>query len=218
MRSKRRCLKSSNLYLILDKGSLKSGDPLKIAQAALSGGVDIIQLRDKISCARDIIKYGRRLKGISEKRGSLLIINDRVDICQIIDADGVHLGQGDISLKEARSILGKDSFFGVSCHNIDEAIKADKEGADYIAIGPIFKSPTKPELKPKGVKFLKEVGVRVRSPIVAIGGINERNVARVVKSGADVVAVASAVLREKDVKKAVSSLKEEIIRSKVAKK
>ena len=211
---KKERLRNSSLYLILDKDSLKPGDPVRNAQTALCGGVDIIQLRDKSSCSKDLISYGKRLKRIAEKAGRLLIINDRVDICQIVNADGVHLGQNDISLKEARSILKKDRLVGISCHSVEEAAEADKQGADYIAIGPIFKSPTKPELKTRGVGLLKEVDRKLQSLIVAIGGINKYNVAKVVESGADIIAVASAILREKDVKRASADLKGAIIKAK----
>lgn len=195
---------------------MKSRDPVKTAQKALFGGVDILQIRDKSNCDREIIAYGTRLKRIAGLRGVPLIVNDRIDICKILDADGAHLGQGDIPLQVARSILGRNKIIGISCHSIGEAVRAEREGADYIAVGPVFKSPTKPRLRPRGLNLLKAVAGKVKVPVVAIGGIDRKNVASVMGCGADVIAVVNAIAGKKNVRRAASELKEEI--SKVGRK
>jgi len=189
---------------------LKFGSPGIIADKALSGGVDIIQLRDKLSCDREIIGYGKRLRQITSKKKALFIVNDRTDMCAILGADGVHLGQDDMPLKHARSFLGEDKIIGVSCHGLGEAMRAEAEGADYCAVGPIFKSPTKPKLKARGLRLLEEVRGKVRVPVIAIGGINEANAGDVVKRGADMVAVVSALLSRQDVRNGAIALRKKI--------
>ena len=213
MKSKKRRLRSSKFYLVLDKGSLKHKDPVKTAQEALDGGVDIIQLRDKNSCDAEIIEYGKKLKNIARSRSIPFIIDDRPDICKILDADGVHIGQSDVPIRAARSILGRNKIIGVSCHSLKEALKAASEGADYIAIGPIFKSPTKPKLRPRGLGLLKEVAGKVKIPIVAIGGIDKSSIGKVAGCGANIIAIVSAILKKKNIRRAASELKEEIYKA-----
>jgi len=212
MKSKKRRLRNSKLYLILDKGSLKNCTPIKAAERAVAAGIDIIQLRDKLSCDKEIIGYGKSLKRIADSNGVLFIINDRVDICKILNADGVHLGQDDISLKKARLALGKNKIIGISCHSLKEAMKAQNEKADYVAIGPIFKTPTKPKLKPKGLRLLKKVTKEIAVPVVAIGGINERNILKTMGCGTGMVAAASAILKRKNIKEATGRLRKIIIK------
>ena len=207
MRSKERRLRSSKLYLILDKGSLKNRTPIKAAERAIAAGIDIIQLRDKHSSDKEIIGYGKSLKRIADSNGVLFIINDRIDICKILGADGVHLGQDDIPLKKARSALGKNKIIGMSCHTLKEAMKAQNEKADYIAMGPIFKTSTKPTLKPRGLRLLKKVTKELEVPVVAIGGINKRNIRKVMGSGVDMIAAASAILKRKNIKEATGRLR-----------
>jgi len=200
--------------LILDKEALKSRNPARVAREALSGGADIVQIRDKRSSIKEIISYGKSIKKETSKKNALLIVNDRVDACKALNADGVHLGQDDMPIKEARSILGNKKIVGASCRNTKQAINAKKEGADYIALGPIFKSPTKPELHVRGLGLLKRVSKRIESPIVAIGGIDEAHASCVMESGADTIAVASAVLNRRDIKKATHRFKKILDRSK----
>ena len=206
MKPKEERLRNSSLYLILDSGSLRHRDPCAVARGALKGGVSMIQLRDKCSHTEDIIAYGRRLKVIAGKERALFIINDRVDICQALDADGVHLGEGDMPASDARSLLGERKIIGMTCRTVRQALSAYKDTADYIAVGPIFNSPTKPELKPCGVDILRKVKRAASIPLVAIGGITEGNITSVVNGGADIVAVGSALLRATDIEGAAASL------------
>jgi thiamine-phosphate pyrophosphorylase len=162
---------------------------------ALKAGVRWIQYRDKTKSRLGIYRLARRLRELTWDFGACFIVNDHVDIAASVDADGVHLGQDDLPLKEARKILGKDKVIGISTHSLSEAIKAEAEGADYIGFGPVFPTKTKDAGDPKGVQMLCKVRNKVNIPIIAIGGINLDNVDSVLASGADAVAAASAILK-----------------------
>jgi thiamine-phosphate pyrophosphorylase len=139
--------------------------------------------------------------------GGTFIVNDRCDVALAVGADGVHLGQEDLPLAEARAFLGREKLIGISTHNLAQALEAEAGGADYIGLGPIFPTPTKEKPDPVvGVAGLREVRARVRIPIVAIGGITARNAAEVMAAGADAVAVVSAVLAAADPKAALTEL------------
>lgn len=161
----------------------------------LSAGVKCIQYREKDKSRRDIYREALMLRELTDKFGASFIVNDYTDIALAVNADGVHLGQEDLPLKEARKILGKGKIIGVSTHNIDEAIAAEAGGADYIGFGPIFHTATKDAGKPKGIAALRKIKELIKIPIVAIGGINTKNLESVIDSGADAVAVASAILK-----------------------
>lgn len=200
-------LKNCKLYVIIDKDIIKKRDIIGIAEEVMRGGADIIQLRDKSTCDKKLLQQAKAVRNITKRYKRLFIINDRVDIACIIDADGVHLGQGDISVKEARKILGK-KIIGVSTHNTKQSKKAERIGADYIGIGPIFKSKTKKGLLPIGVTMLRRVSKITRIPFFAIGGITLKNISHIKKAGADRVAVASSALEGKSVYDSVKRLKE----------
>jgi thiamine-phosphate diphosphorylase len=137
-----------------------------------------------------------KLRGITKEHHAVFIVNDYADIALRVDADGVHLGQDDLPLKEARSIMGRKKIIGISTHNIEQAIAAEAEGADYIGFGPVFHTTTKEDAgTPKGTDVLREVKRQLRIPVVAIGGINLENLRSVLDTGIDAVAVSSAILR-----------------------
>ena len=202
-------LKDCKLYVIVDRGVIKKRDVLEIAKEALRGGADIIQLRDKSSGDGALLQYAKSIKCITKKYKRLFIINDRVDIARAVNADGVHLGQGDIPIEEARKILGK-KIIGLSTHSLDEAKRAQRKGADYIGIGPIFKTATKKKLMPIGPSILPKVRGRIDIPFFAIGGISLINVADAKKKGADRIAVASSAIKAKNIYPAVKRLREAI--------
>ncbi len=162
---------------------------------ALKAGVRWIQYRDKEGSRGEIFRETVKLRSITRNFDALLIVNDYPDIALAADADGVHLGQNDLPLKEARAIMGKDKVIGISTHTLEQAIDAGRSGADYIGFGPIFRTATKDAGRPKGISLLHEIKSEVNTPIVAIGGIAVNNVSAVIKAGADAVAVASAILR-----------------------
>jgi thiamine-phosphate pyrophosphorylase len=161
---------------------------------ALRAGVRWVQYRDKDRTRREIYEQSVRLRSITRDFEAALVINDHPDIALAAEADGVHLGQEDLPLKEARKIMGKDAIIGISTHTVEQAIVAQKDGADYIGFGPIFHTTTKDAGRPQGTGMLQEVKKHVSIPVVAIGGINIGNIHAVIEAGADAVAVASAIL------------------------
>jgi thiamine-phosphate pyrophosphorylase len=185
--------KNRTLYLITDR-TISGLSHIEMTRQAISAGVRIIQLREKIMSKREFYEEALSARSLSTRHKAILIINDYVDIAMAVDADGVHLGQEDMPLEEARRIFGKDKIIGISTHTLKQAIDAERRGADYIGFGPIFKTTTKDAGSPKGINSLIEVKRHVKIPVIAIGGINLRNVSDVLKAGADAVAVASAIL------------------------
>ncbi len=201
------------LYVITDeKIAGKSNE--EIVKEAVKGDVDTIQLRDKTGSEgsdKKLYSKATKIRSLIPK-DVLFIVNDRVDIAVSSDADGVHLGKDDLPIKETRRILGEDKIIGISCDSVKEAIKAEKNGADYVALGPIFRTTTKKDIPaPLGIKVIKETKKRISIPIVAIGGINEKNICEVIKSGADSVAVISAVLVYDDISARVDYIKKRFI-------
>ena len=157
-------------------------------------GVRWIQFREKERSRHDIYGEAIRLRRLTKDYNAVLIINDFLDIAMCAGADGVHLGQDDLPLKEARKIIGRDRIVGISTHSLEQAIEAEKNGADYIGFGPVFTTSTKDAGKPKNIEMLHEVKKQVSIPVVAIGGINLVNVKSVLHTGVDAIAVASAIL------------------------
>lgn len=184
--------------MILDTEFSGNRNIIKIAHQIIRGGADVIQLRDKKSSAKEIIKMGKVIRKLTKKANVVFIINDRVDVVKACNADGVHLGQDDLPIKVARSILGEDKIIGVSAHNISQAIKAEKEGADYIGIGPIFPTEIKPHLPVVGVGFIKKIKKIIKVPFVTIGGISQENIRNVLRAGAERVAVCRAIVCASD--------------------
>jgi thiamine-phosphate pyrophosphorylase len=189
------------LYLVLT--AKKKSDYLKIAKKALNAGIKLIQLRANNLSDSEIIAIGKKLRLLTKNK-ALLLIDNRVDLCLLLDADGVHLGQKDLSIKEARKLLGSSKIIGKSTHSLKQALKAEKE-ADYISVGPIFKTKSVP-YKVIGLKPLKQVIKKARIPVVAIGGINEKNVNKIIKIGVKKIAVISAIVDAINVEKAVKKL------------
>ena len=194
------------LYIITDeKIAGKSNE--QIVKEAIKGGADTIQLRDKTASNRKLCKEAKKIRNLIPNK-VLFIVNDNADIALLSEADGVHLGKDDLPVKKARKILGEERIIGISCDNVKEAVKAEKEGADYISLGPIFPTKTKKNIpRPLGAEVIKEAKKKISIPIAAIGGINEDNMKEVLKAGADSVAVVSAVLRYSDISIRVKSLK-----------
>ncbi len=181
------------LYLLTDTEIAGLTD-VQITRQALSAGIKVIQLRNKDRSKKEIFNEAIALKSLTIKQKALLIINDHIDIAIAANADGVHLGQEDMPLTEARKIMGKGKIIGISTHSLKEAQKAEMEGADYIGFGPIFLTGTKKTGSPKGLKMLQMIGENINIPIVAIGGIKSENIREVLMSGADAAAIASGIL------------------------
>ncbi|MDO8282863.1 MAG: thiamine phosphate synthase [Thermodesulfovibrionia bacterium] len=186
--------KERKLYLISDR-DIACLSHSAIAKKALTAGVKIIQLREKKLSKKEIFAEASSIRKFTRSHNAILIINDYIDIALAVDADGVHLGQDDMPMKEARKILGNKRIIGISTHSVKQAVKAQEEGADYIGFGPIFHTSTKDAGRPKGLKMLEEVRRNISIPIAAIGGITSDTASKVLSSGADAVAVGSAILR-----------------------
>jgi len=170
------------------------------AVKAVTAGVKIIQYRNKAAETRVLYDEASHMKNMCMGSGCRLIINDRIDIALAVDADGVHIGQEDLPYQEARKLLGKDKIIGVTVHTIDEAVTAERIGADYLGVSPIFATGTKPDAgMPCGIEMLKAIRSVCRIPIAAIGGIDLTNVRQVIEAGADMVCAISAVVAKPDV-------------------
>ncbi len=198
--------KVSGLYVVLDRGFLKGRNEVEAARAAIKGGARVLQLRDRVGEKGDMLAVATKLRELCAREGVLFIINDHLDLALATGADGLHLGQRDLPLKEARRLLPIDSLLGLSCHSLEEAKGAEEAGADYMALGSIFPTTSKEKAVVIGVETLARVRKAVSLPIVAIGGINQENVAQVLQAGAQAVAVISAVLGPPDIEAAARGL------------
>lgn len=201
------------LYLILDSMSMEGRDEILAATQAIRGGAKVIQIRDKFDNKRKLLERARRLKELCEENEVLFIVNDYLDIAQVCGADGVHLGQEDMPLAEARSLISPDKIIGCSAANLSESLIAESEGADYIAVGSIYPTSSKKDFRLAGLDALRQVRAKISLPLIAIGGINEGNAAEVMEAGADGIAVISAVLGAGDVEKAARDLTSKIERA-----
>lgn len=206
---KKYLLNNKSLYLVTNSDGFENDDKFLDAVAqALAGGVDIVQLREKKANARRIIELGKKIRQLTSMYNALFIVNDRVDIAKIVNADGVHLGQDDVEIDYAKMILGDDKIIGISTHEPEQALKAIKEGADYIGVGPVFETPTKPGRKSVGIEYVKWASENVLDiPFYAIGGINQENVCDVIKSGARNIAVVRAIINAPSPKEATIKFK-----------
>ena len=199
-------LRNCKLYLILDTEVADYDRLLEIAEASLGGGVDIIQLRDKKGTARETIKFSQAL--LKMLRGRIpLVINDRVDLALVCGADGVHVGQDDIPIAAARKILGKKFLIGASAQSLEHARKAQREGADYIGFGSVFKTLTKPARRPMDLKLLTKAVKEIKIPVFAIGGISFEKVASLRSIGVKRIAVCRSICLSDRVSLAVRELK-----------
>lgn len=183
----------------------------EVAAAALAGGATVVQLRDKRLPAASLHQVACRLREITRRAGVPLIVNDRVDVALAADADGVHLGPDDLPLAAARRVLGPRRIIGASVETVAEAIRAEREGADYLGVGPVYATATKADAGPAvGVQRVAAVVRAVGIPVVGIGGITSDNAAEVIRAGAAGVAVISAVAAAPDMAAAARALLEAV--------
>jgi len=202
------------LYVITDHNLSRGRPNEEVVGDAISGGADVIQLRDKGRTTKELLNEALKLREITLKRGVKFIINDRVDLALAADADGVHLGQDDLPLKWARKLLGNDKIIGASAQTVEQAIKAQKDSADYVAVSAIFSTPTKPDARALGLETITNIKENVSIPVVAIGGIKEENAAQVREAGADCIAVISAVVSADNIKEAAKNLRDKFLAAK----
>lgn len=197
---------TSSLYLVTDSGLAKK--PIEVlVEEAIRGGVDCVQLREKNIATKNFVALAKTVKNITTKYNVPLIINDRIDVALAVDADGVHLGQDDMPLANARKLLPHRMIIGITASTINEAIEAQNGGADYIGASPVFATPTKTDTAaPLGLEGLQEMNDAVTIPVVAIGGINLHNAEDVLLHGADCLAVVSAIVCADDPCQAATNL------------
>lgn len=197
------------LYVITDERLGRGRSHLQVAEAAIRGGADVVQLRDKNASSRRLYDIGLQLRRITREANVHFVVNDRLDVALAVDADGVHIGREDLPAFVARRIVGPGKILGVSAETVEEAVAAEKEGADYLGVGPVFEARgTKADAgAPLGLDLIARIRRDCRLPIVAIGGINAGNARSVRDAGADAAAVISAVVSADDVAQAARSLK-----------
>lgn len=189
-----------NLYFVTDPVLHKGYPVLEQVRLALEGGVRLIQLREKELATGKFIDLARKALEITRQAGGFLIINDRVDVALAADADGVHIGQDDINLRDARRLLGEGKIIGVSVRSVEEAKQAEKDGADYIAASGVFSTDTKKDVgEALGRDSLGDIKRATTLPLIAIGGIKIDNCAEVIKAGADGVAVVTGITMSDDI-------------------
>lgn len=204
------------LYLVTNRELMSSKTIEKSVKEAIKGGCTIVQLREKDISSKEFYDIAKSLRKITKKHKVPFIINDRVDIALAVNADGIHVGQSDLSLKNVRKLIGKDKIIGISCGNLEEAKKAYKNGADYLGVGAIFPTNTKKDAKDVGIDGLKEIINNIPLPIVAIGGINKENIEKLRDINLAGVALVSAIISQKDVKNSAKNIKK-IYKNKIKK-
>jgi thiamine-phosphate pyrophosphorylase len=198
-----------SVYVITDRRTAGERPLLDVVRAAIRGGATVVQLREKEASTRAMIELGQALLEVTRAAGIPLIVNDRVDVALAIGAEGVHIGQDDMPAAIARRLIGPDRILGVSARTVEEAIQAERDGANYLGAGDVFGTPTKPDAGPPiGVEGLRQIVRAVSIPVVAIGGVTPQNAPAAVEAGAVGVAVISAVMGAPDPEAAARQLRE----------
>jgi len=196
-----------SLYLVTDAALAGARGVETVVQAAVTGGVTIVQWREKDGDNRTLLPRVQRLRDWLRIRHVSFIVNDRVDLALACDADGVHVGQGDLPCAEVRRRMGAHRLIGVSVSTAAEAAQAERDGADYLGVSPVFATPTKPDAPAAaGLAGLRAIRAAVRLPLVAIGGIHAGNAAAVIAAGADGIAVVSAIMAAAEPRAAAQAL------------
>jgi thiamine-phosphate pyrophosphorylase len=194
------------LYAIIDTQYLKKLNPVDAAGQVIRGGATTIQLRDKTMTRKELLPVAQQLKNLCAEHKVLFIVNDHLDVALAADADGLHLGQHDLPVEAARKLLPMDKILGCSTTTVEEATTAQSEGADYIAVGSMYPTPSKETATVVGLKRLRQIRQALTLPLVAIGGITRDNATEVITAGADSVAVISAILQAEDLEKATRQI------------
>ena len=195
------------LYAVTDRTWVEDTTLMDQVKEALEGGITFLQLREKHLSKEEFIKEAREMKELSKEYKVPFVINDNIEVALAVDADGVHIGQDDMSVEEARKLLGEDKIIGVSAHNVEEAIKAQKGGADYLGVGAVCATSTKKDANVVSKEEIKKICHTVEIPVVAIGGIKKENIKTLEETDVDGVAVVSAIFAAKDIKKDTKQLR-----------
>ena len=195
------------LYAVTDRTWGEDTTLMDQVKEALEGGITFLQLREKHLSKEEFIKEAREMKELSKEYKVPFVINDNIEVALAVDADGVHIGQDDMSVEEARKLLGEDKIIGVSAHNVEEAIKAQKGGADYLGVGAVCATSTKKDANVVSKEEIKKICHTVEIPVVPIGGIKKENIKTLEGTDVDGVAVVSAIFAAKDIKKDTKQLR-----------
>ncbi|HWT27561.1 MAG TPA: thiamine phosphate synthase [Mobilitalea sp.] len=194
------------LYVVTDRTWLGENKLIDQVVEIVKAGATCIQLREKSMPLKDFIEEAREIKQITDAYKIPFIINDNVEVAAAVDADGVHLGQGDENIASVRKKLGKDKIIGLSVHNVEEALAAVEQGADYLGVGAVFETSTKKDAKALPLETLKAICDAVTIPVVAIGGISKQNILRLSGTGVDGAAVISAIFAQPDLTEATREM------------
>ena len=195
------------LYAVTDRHQLNGQTLYEQVEEALKGGATFIQLREKDLTEEEFLEEAKKIQQLCKKYRVPFIINDNVKLAKEIDADGVHVGQSDMEALDVRAQLGEDKIIGVSARTVEQALLAEKHGADYLGVGAVFQTGTKTDAREVEHSVLKEICTKVDIPVVAIGGITQDNVKELSGSGINGVAVISAIFAQKDIETATAKLK-----------
>jgi thiamine-phosphate pyrophosphorylase len=196
------------LYGIVDIGYVAPTDVRRVTEQLLSGGVDLVQLRAKKLSKTEIVRLAGEMLEITRRSGVSLILNDYADLLREVDADGCHLGQEDLAVAAARELVGRPCIIGKSTHSIQQAIRSQADGADYIGFGPLFATATKPSAEAIGLADIRAVHQQVTIPVYCIGGIKAGNLSEVLAAGARRVCIVSDLLLAKDIAKQTRTVKQ----------
>lgn len=196
-----------SLYLCTDRALMRAPTVEQCVEQAVKGGCTVVQLREKECPSREFYELALRVKAVTERYSVPLIINDRVDIALASDAHGVHVGQGDLPAAVVRKIIGADKILGVSASTLEEAVKAQEDGADYIGVGAMFSTATKTDAKLVTMEELMKIRAAVSVPIVVIGGINQETAPLFKGSGINGLAVVSAIVAQPDIEAAARGMR-----------
>ena len=196
-----------SLYLVTDRSLSRGRSTADIVRAAVAGGATCVQLREKSCGTREFLDEARAVHALLAGTGVPLVINDRVDVALAVGAEGVHLGQTDMPLADARRLTGPGMIIGVSAECVEDAVRAQAEGADYVGVSPVFSTPTKTDTAPPlGLDGIRAIRAAVSLPLVGIGGIGPANAADVIRAGCDGIAVVSAIVSAADPRGAAAEL------------
>lgn len=196
------------LYAVTDRTWAKEKTLMEQVKEALEGGITFLQLREKKLSEEKFIEEAKEMKKLARKYQVPFVINDNMKVALAVDADGVHIGQDDMDVKEARKLLGEDKIIGVSAHNVEEAKKAEKGGADYLGVGAVCATSTKKDANVVSKEEIKKICREVKIPVVAIGGIKKDNIETLKGTGVDGVAVVSAIFAANDIKEDTKQLRQ----------
>ena len=208
--TKKERLSSLRLYVLISS-NITSMPVIDAAKLVIKGGADAIQMREKDMDDGAFLTLAGELRELTSRAGIIFIVNDRLIIAKEVDADGVHLGQYDVSVHDARNILGEEKIIGVSTHRIEQARKAVFDGADYISAGPVYSTKTKPHEPVAGLGYISEVASEIEIPFFAIGSITIKNLEDVWRAGASRVAVCSAIIGARDIAKSTRIFKDKLL-------